>query len=85
MNLRVIAWPEYIDRVRSNELNHLPGSLFLDLGLYDIPSTVTAAVRNLSQQKNVEFVSVHPTCINAAIAGQRDGLPRIVVKQLPTN
>lgn len=78
MNLRIIDWPEYIER--RMDLQHLPGNVFLDLGLYDIPATITAAVRNLTKQKNVMFVSVHPSCVKAAIAGQVSGLPRIVIK-----
>jgi orotidine-5'-phosphate decarboxylase len=78
-NLRTIEWPEYIER--HMDVQMIPGTLFLDLGLYDIPATVTAAVHNLAKQ-GVAFVSVHPSCINAALAGQIDGLPRIVIKRV---
>ena len=79
MNLHIIDWPKYIEIGRG--VATLPGSVFLDLGLFDIPATVTAAVQNAARDQNVEFISVHPGCVEAAIKGQNEnGRPRIVVK-----
>jgi orotidine-5'-phosphate decarboxylase len=79
MQFITIEWPEYIER--RMDIETLPGLLFLDLGLYDIPATITATVRNLAK-RNVAFVSVHPTCVAAALAGQIGGLPRIVISRV---
>lgn len=82
MIVRTVGWPEFLENWPNID-NPEGHPIFLDLGLFDIPATITAAVRNLAGQ-GVYLLSVAnlPQVIEAAEAGRIDGWPQICCKPL---
>ena len=74
--MRVVGWPEFMEKWPIDTLDRL----YLNLNLFDIPDTITAAIRQLTKYKNVIIVSVHESCQDAAKKGQVNNRPIIVTR-----
>ena len=61
--------------------------MFLDLKLFDIGATVTAAVRGLADRLAPDFLTVHgdPQVVRAAVAGRGDAPTRILAVTILTS
>jgi orotidine-5'-phosphate decarboxylase len=70
----------------SAELKARGLSVFLDLKLFDIPATITAATRGVAAL-GVDFLTVHgdPHVVRAAVAGRGDAPTRILAVTLLTS
>ncbi len=75
--MRTVGWPEFLADwpIESKQM------IFLDLGLFDISATITAAVRQIAKHQMAEAVSIHHSCIRAAFKGQIEGKPLIVTRK----
>lgn len=78
---RVLDWAAFIAMGDSWKLL-VDDRLFLDLHLYDIPATITRTIAGFSRWPQIEAVSVHKSCMDAALAGQVNGHPRIELSGL---
>ncbi|MEM7546241.1 MAG: orotidine-5'-phosphate decarboxylase [Pseudomonadota bacterium] len=70
----------------ANELKARDKRIFLDMKLFDIGATVSAAVRGLAQFK-LDFLTVHgdPHVVRAAVAGRGDAPTRILAVTILTS
>ena len=70
----------------ARELKAMGNRVFLDLKLFDIPATVTAATRGLAGL-GLDFLTVHgdPSVVRAAVAGRGRGPSRILAVTLLTS